>query len=299
MAIDSNTTKGQTAPEEADKDVLPLETLDQLIAEQDPEFKEAIGTVAGEIASDMNIELLDLDGLLAEQEARSMKARLKRLKAKARNFVVGLRSSLVEFVKTELPALAKAGAGKLKALSEALKETLRQFSFKPRKFRLMVFAFAAICVAAGFGIFWLATRGIPEPEKLFLQSMDEIADSSAEFDPAEQEVFYDSVRAAQNVLVIPKLVVNLRRSPGSRENPMMAAEFFVEGNSPDVVVEIKARETEFRDVFMRTMEELSAAEMDSVAGKQKLLERLAREANHLVTKGRVRKVLFKTVVLNL
>lgn len=304
MNSEQNPPKGQDpaaagkVAEPMDKDLIALEDLDKVIAAEDPEFKERVDGISTDAASvDGSLELLDLDQLLAEQEAKSLRSRLKKLGRKGRNFVVGLRATAWDFLKNDLPVLLKTGLGKLKVGLASLGELLRQFGFKPRRFKLLVFAFAGISVAVTVAMFLLITRGIPEEEPLFMRSLSEIADGGEEYDPQKQEIFYESVRAAQNVLVIPRLLVNLKRSPGSGPNPMAMGEIYVEGNSPDVVVEIKMRETEFRDLFMRTMEEFNADDLQTAVGKEKLLERFAREANRVVTKGRVRKVFFKTFVL--
>lgn len=304
MNSEQNPPKGQDpaaagkVAEPMDKDLIALEDLDKVIAAEDPEFKERVDGISTDAASvDGSLELLDLDQLLAEQEAKSLRSRLKKLGRKGRNFIVGLRATAWDFLKNDLPVLLKTGLGKLKVGLASLGELLRQFGFKPRRFKLLVFAFAGISVAVTVAMFLLITRGIPEEEPLFMRSLSEIADGGEEYDPQKQEIFYESVRAAQNVLVIPRLLVNLKRSPGSGPNPMAMGEIYVEGNSPDVVVEIKMRETEFRDLFMRTMEEFNADDLQTAVGKEKLLERFAREANRVVTKGRVRKVFFKTFVL--
>lgn len=295
MTADQGPTKDQTPP--PDENLIAMDELDRLIADHDPEFRDQMQDVAGG-PIDANIELLDLDQLLAEQAERSLRARARRLLKRARVFVVGLRATAVHLLKEDLPQRVKTLGGWLKSGLGKAKEAWRQFGFKPLRFRLLVLAFIAICAGAGAGLYFLFARGLPESPKLFVQSLEEWSEAAVDYDPAtQQEPFYDSVRAAQNVLELPKLVVNLKRTPVSGPNPMMAAEFYLEGNSPDVVLEIKARETEFRDVYMRAMEEFTAEELDTVNGKGKLLERLAREANRLVTKGRVRKVLFKTVVL--
>jgi flagellar basal body-associated protein FliL len=292
-------TQTKAQPAEADKALMSIEDLDQVLANEEPDFKSQIEEMSGEGASqDLNIELIDLDQLLAEQEARSFKFRIRRLNRKIRNFLTGLRTTAWHFLKDELPALLKAGVGQTKKGLGIMSEGLRQFGFKPMRFKLMVFGFIGICGLAAVGITYLAMKGLPEEENLFIQSLAEISQNSWEYDPkAEQEPLYDSVRAAQNIFEVPRLVVNLRPSINSGRNPMAAGALYVEGNSPDVVLELKDRETEFRDVFMRTIEEFSYDELDTMQGKQKLLERLAREANRLATKGRIRKVFFKTFIM--
>ncbi|MBX3035094.1 MAG: flagellar basal body-associated FliL family protein [Bdellovibrionaceae bacterium] len=280
-------------------DAAALESLDEAIAAEDPEFKSGIDQMATDAAAgEAQIELLDLDQLLKEQEEKSLRSRLRRLMRKFRNFATGLRTTSWHFLKNVLPQLLKKVLGAVKAGLGVLQEGLRQFGFKPRAFKLKVLGFIVLCAVSVAVLLWVTKTALLTPQdRLFVQSLEEMAEEKGEFDPQRQENFYDSVRAAQNIVVTPKLVVNIRSSPSSGPNPMLAAELYVEGNSPDVIVEIKDREVEFRDGFMRTLEEFTYDEVASPEGKQRLLERLAREANRLVTKGRVRKLYFKTIIL--
>ncbi|MBX2988774.1 MAG: flagellar basal body-associated FliL family protein [Bdellovibrionaceae bacterium] len=289
------------APPDAEDvvDSAALESLDEAIAAEDPDFKSGLDQMATEASSgEAQIELLDLDQLLKEQEEKSLKSRLRRLMRKFRNFITGLRTTSLHFLKNVLPLLLKKVLGAVKAGLGVLQEGLRQFGFKPRAFKLKVLGFAILCGASVATLMWVTRTALLTPkDQLFVQSLEELAEEKGEFEPQRQENLYDSVRAAQNIVVTPKLVVNIRSSPSSGPNPMLAAELYVEGNSPDVIVEIKDREVEFRDGFMRTLEEFTYDEVASPEGKQRLLERLAREANRLVTKGRVRKLYFKTIIL--
>lgn len=303
-AADNDSTKDQapvaSAVPSEEEGLVSLEDLDRVIEEQDPEFKKNVDEIGTqEAAGDLNLELIDLDQLLKEQEENSLKSKLRRLKIKIRNFLTGLKTTIFYFLKNDVPAGAKKSLGALKRILAALQEGLRQFGFKPLKFKLMVFAFIALCGAVTVAMYVLFTKNlIQAKDRLFVQSLAELAEETTPFEPkTEQEPFYDSVRSAQNILSLPKLVVNIKRSPTSGPNPMAAVEVYVEGNFPDVVVEIKDREVEFKDAFMRTLEEFNYDELDTVEGKQRLLDRFAREANKLATKGRIRKVLFKTIII--
>lgn len=285
---------------ETPEDLYSLDDLEKLIQQQDPNFKDSLGDLVTETGTaDHLIELIDLDQLLAEEEARSLKSRLKRLWTKVRNFITGLRTSTWHFLRHDFPVLAKATLARAQVILGRVKEGLRQFGFKPLRYKLFVFAFMAMCAGLSAYFLMLVKGGVlPQREPLFVTSLESLSSQVWTYDPTtETEPLYDSVRAAQNILIIPKLVANLRRSVGSGPTPMVACEVYVEGDSPDVVVEIKDREVEFRDVLMRTLEGFSYAEMESPEGKQKLLVLMAREANRLLTKGRIKKVYFKTVIL--
>lgn len=294
---EQNPTKGQPLGTDEAPDAATLEELEKVIAENAPEFSVA-DISSAEAASDLNLELLDLDQLLSEQEARSIRSRLRRLRNHVRNFALGLWTTLSHFVKNEVPILAKKSLAQAKAGGAAAGATLKVFLGKPLRFKLYVLGFGALCLVVAVSLWILLTRTILSSEdRLFVQSMAELSDKQWEYEEGEQEPFYDSGRAAQNILEITKLVVNIRRSSNSGPNPMMAGALYLEGNSPDVVVEIKDREVEFRDHFMRTVEEFTYDDLDTVQGKERLQDRLAREANRLTTKGRVRRVYFQAFVL--
>lgn len=291
-------SEGEAPP--ADEGLISLDGLDQIIQDQDPGFQEGIKDLASSgNVGDLNIEMIDLDQLLAEQEARSLKSRLKRLWRRVQNVLMGIRTTIIYFIRHGVPHLLKAFKSGLTFVMGTVSEAIRQFGFKPRRFKILFFAFILLCSGVSFVLLKMMTKGlVPPKEPLFVQAMSALAESIHPYDPKHDvEPFLSSVRVAQNIMIIPKLVANIQRSMQSSRNPMVAIELFIEGISPDVVVEIKDRETEFRDRLMRIMEEYSYDELASVAGKIRLQEAMTREINGLASKGRVRKVYFKTFVL--
>lgn len=152
---------------------------------------------------------------------------------------------------------------------------------------------------AGYLLYSMGTKGlVPRDNELFIRSMSDWATQKYQFDPKrEVEPFYDSTRTAQNVFLLQKMVVNLRRSAESSTNPMGAFEFYVEGAASDVVVEIKDREAEVEDLFLRTLEEMTFEQASSGEGKQILCDRLRKEINKILTKGYVRRVFIKTAII--
>lgn len=137
---------------------------------------------------------------------------------------------------------------------------------------------------------------IPEPEALFLSSLEEISTESYNADGPD-ELFYDNVRVAKNLILLDKMVVNLKPSEESGPNPMAAFELLVEGNTSDVMVEIKDREVAVRQLMLRSLEEFSFADAESSEGKRRMSARLAEELSQFLTTGRVRRVLIKTVLV--
>jgi flagellar basal body-associated protein FliL len=287
-----------------DDGLLSLDNLDALINESDPSFNKDLEQIANSSgAKDINIELIDLDAILAEEEARSLKARIKRFRKHITNwfivFASQLKTNLIYFFKEGLPIFLKNSKVKIKTFFENINEGLRQFSFWPLKKKLATFGLiAGIGLTVAYIYIAFKNEIVSSKTELFVTSLENWADEVVAYDPiSESEPFYDSARASQNMMVLPKMVVNLRRSAKSGPNPMGAFEFFIEGNSPDVMVEIKDREYEVRDLFQRNIEEFSFDQVDSNDGKQLLSEKLRREVNRILTKGRVRKIFFKTAIL--
>jgi flagellar basal body-associated protein FliL len=131
-----------------------------------------------------------------------------------------------------------------------------------------------------------------------IASLEEWSAQTYKYDPeTEMDSFYDSPRTIQNIMSLPKMIVNIRPSQGSGPNPMAAMEFFLEGLSPEAIVEVKDRETEIRDLFQRTLEEITYGELDSAEGKQQLTEKLRQALNMNLTKGKIRRVFIKELVL--
>lgn len=167
------------------------------------------------------------------------------------------------------------------------------------KLKLAFFGVLALVGLTAWVIF-LATKHLilPKDHQLFLSSMKDIATAEYQYDPeTNQESFYDNPRVVQNIIMFEKLVVNLKPSSHSGPNPMAAFELLVEGLNPEVVVEIKDREKVIRDMVLRLLEDLTFEEVDSPDGKKMISERVSREISSVLTTGRVKRVMLKTVIV--
>lgn len=137
-------------------------------------------------------------------------------------------------------------------------------------------------------------------DALFLRSYSEWGGLVQEYNPAvEVESFFDNARLNKNLITIRKMVVNLKPSEQSSANPMLAFEITIEGMTNEVVVEIKDREAELKDLILRTTEDFTYDELSSVTGKQNLTEKLLLTVNSQLTKGHIRKIFYKSFVLKI
>lgn len=275
---------------------LSLEELDAVIESEDPEFINKIKEIESEDAkSELNIDLIDLDQVLREREGKSWKARWGRIKkySYSKLFLLWV---LIKNLGLILLQTILAG---IKGLKGTIISGLKAFSYWPTAKK--GFFFALILLFGGtIGFAYRAvTHGwIFENQPLFVRSLGEWSSESVKFDPAqEMEPFFDSARVAQNLFALRRVVVNIRASESSGPNPMAALEIFLEGNSIEVIVEVKDRESEIRDRIQRIIEEMTYDQLNLPDGKQTLIEKLRRDVNKFVTLGQIRKIYIKTFVI--
>lgn len=324
MAEQENTTKVEEeikegTPEGEAEDLMSLESLDSALAEADPEFAQSLNEIGpDEAGAPIYEEGIELEYTLAEEERlwqsyTGIRQKLlktlpfmPRVSYKLKMQRTVLRLSWSKFKEQLRHRLRNAGPLLLawaKSQGQSLKKGLGESvaAFKAYSVIKKLILVGLIIVTAGAGVVFyrLATRGlIPQSEDLFIHSLADWSTQKYQYDPkTEVESFYDSTRAAQNVFLMQRMVVNLRRSAESGTNPMGAFEFYVEGAASDVVVEIKDREAEVEDLFLRTIEEMTFDQAASGEGKQELCERLRKEVNKILTRGYVRRIFIKTAIV--
>lgn len=314
---DTSTTETK---DEAESEEMSLEAIDSLLAEVDPEFAQTMSAIkADNIVGDSADDEYTAEYTL-ESEIKSWKQAigfygllykifpfipkllfpLRKSYRKFKEFTFNFKDNLISGLKSLGPWILK----KLKEFLAGIKDgianvgtSFKHFTKLQKAMAVLLFLFIGI---TGFVLFRiLAHKGVlPEDKQLFVKNMEEWADSSMVFDPAtEMESFYDSMHGVQNVLALEKMVVNVQRSNNSSENPMAAFEFVVEGAASEAVVEVKDREPEMRDLFQRTIEEMNYDQLSTPEGKQLLCDRIRKKVNSVLTKGKIRRVFIKTVIL--
>lgn len=324
MADQENTTKVEDqvkdgAPEGEAEDLMSLDSLDAVLAEEDPEFAQSLNQIGPDVeGAALYEEGVELEYTLEEEKkvwdhATGLRKKLLKIlpflpklsyalklkrtalrlsfskfKDQARTWILNSPKMLLAWLKARMQSL-KGGVGA--GLSEFKSYSLMK--------KLALVALLLVTVGSGVILYRLTTKGlVPKGEELFIRSMGDWASQKYQFNPrTETESFYDSTRAAQNVFLMKRMVVNLRRSAESGTNPMGAFEFYVEGAASDVVVEIKDREAEVEDLFLRTIEDMTFDQVASGEGKQELCDRLRKEVNKVLTKGYVRRVFIKTAIV--
>lgn len=186
-----------------------------------------------------------------------------------------------------------------RTVSLSIQANLRDFRALSLRLKLALGGLLAMAAAAVL-LIRLAWSGdlLPGEKPLFETDLAAEATQVYEVGPEEGfENYYDNVRSAPNMLLLPKLVVNVRASENSGANPMAAIELFVEGLNPDVVIEVKDREVFFRDLIQRATEEFSFDTLATPEGKASYLQSVLKEMNRHLTRGELRNARIKTIVL--
>ncbi|GIL18232.1 MAG: hypothetical protein BroJett040_19830 [Oligoflexia bacterium] len=302
---------------------LSPEDLDKLIAEEDPELVQKLKSIGED--KGLSISQVDLEeseeALAAEvvawRQAKGFRKIIfklfpfaprisffgKRLVYKIKMLSISLFIRLKNFVVYLATDGRKALIATYKEKRAAYKESAQKSANIFRRLspmaRFMYFSSIALFILGVAYIYWTYKHGIiPKEKELFISNLEDHATKSYEYDRNKGlESFYDNPRSVQNIILLKKMVVNIRPSKSSGQNPMAALEFYVEGMSSEVLLEIKDREVMVRDLMQRVIEEMTYDQLDTSDGKRELCSRLQKELNRSLTTGKAKNVRIKTIVI--
>lgn len=297
---------------------LSLEELDQVLGKEDPDFVASLGEVA---KGPFDSEFLD-DSQFKYTFEIEKKAWAQKKGAAAKVykffplivlfsylFFVGrdfsrskfqyLKIKGIIFVKEVIPQAKKKSKQFLVNGKGFLSGIQSDFQKRSRSGKIIFISLILGSMVGGvLSVRILMSGFFPPAQPLFLTSLNPYATEVLSFDPAtEIESFYDSTRALQNVFALNRIIVNIKTSSQSGENPMAAFEFIVEGSSTDAVIEVKDREAEIRDRFQRVIEEMTFDHLASSEGKKALTDTLRRSTNQILSRGKLRRVFIKTAIV--
>lgn len=303
---------------------LTAEEIDSYIEESDPELLKTLKNISQD--KSLTIEQIVIDdlqqALQLETEIWANSRGLKRIifrifppaprwnlrfKFLKFRFSAWLQGQLIR-LKNFLYFLATQGRRQAIQFLLRQKDELVSHSSKAiQAFKKMSWE-SRIVLLSGVGLFFAALivsiialtqkNVFPQEQPLFVMNLADYANSAYGYDPMKDvEPYIDNARAIQNLILIQKIVVNIKASQNSGPRPMLAAEFFVEGMSAEVVVEIKDREVAIRDLMQRTLEQMPYDLLDTADGKREMLSVLQKEISRVLTTGRVKNVRLKTIIL--
>jgi flagellar basal body-associated protein FliL len=285
-----------------DKDQTSIDLLEKAIQDNSPEFLQELETISEIGSENLDIELVDIDLIMEQQKANSFKARAKRLLTHLKQLAIKIfyfvKASFIAFAKETVPHYLKTLLALLKFFGQSLGHQLAQIkTFSKAQKIVLVLIFAGV-LGLGYTVFKIATSGlIKDDEQLFVHSMEELSGQKFIYDMNDVEDFYNSPRVSQNIMSLRRIVVNIQRSKNSGTNPMAAIEFYIQGNSSDVMVEITDREAELLDRIQGQIRAFSYDELDTVEGKRRMSVKIIRDLNEDLTKGKITQIYFKNFVL--
>ncbi|MEI7974104.1 MAG: flagellar basal body-associated FliL family protein [Bdellovibrio sp.] len=303
---------------------LNVEELDQAIASEDPEFFRQIGAIAKDTSlsmSEVDVSKLDEElyqEILIWRNANGWRHFVYLIipivpqisfyrKRFFRNFRRGaqwaweqLRVGGRKFVQELLGFLRQRLIVGARQFWELLGKALKIFWNYPTKAKFLALVFLGFVGGSLYVVFQIGSKKsfFPDERDLYLRSLAEVADEVITYDlENEVEPFYDNLRSAPNLIYLEKIMVNLKRSSSSGSNPMVAAEFFLEGLTPEVILEIKEKETMIRDHVARVLETYSFDDLDSSNGKEQVVRELTRSISLRLSSGKLKAVRIKTLIL--
>jgi flagellar basal body-associated protein FliL len=241
----------------------------------------------------MSEDLMDVDSVISEIDSF--------LAEEDPDFLKELNSIKIDNAMVDLSLMDQAIADSTGAGSRRFIFTVIKPLFDLRENAKIVIPFWILVFLVGAGIFKIVSfKNWNKPDSLFLTSYAEWGLEVNTYNPfTDSEMFFDNSRLLKNIVAIKKMVVNIRPSESSGPNPMLAFEVNIEGLTSEVIVEIKDREAEFKDLILRTAEEMSYDELIDSDGKKHLSERILAVINSNLTQGQIRKVLYKSFVLKI
>lgn len=311
--VESNTENEHA--EESAEGMLSLEDLDGMIAEEDPDFVNSLVNIGPDDPnSDIYNEGVESEFTLAD-EMRQWKGAtglrgllfkiipaLPKISFRFKMKRIAFRLSMTKWKEQSIAGLKNAGPATLKKVKGAgatVKGGLASFKTWNRTQKLTFVGLLIATGAGGFVIYRATTHHLVPPETdLFMGSLQDWSERGVQYDPkTDVELFYDSTRVSQNIMQLKKMVTNLKRSENSGANPMGAFEFYLEGTVSEVLVEIKDREPEITDLFLRTISDINYDSIASAEGKIALCDKLRKNINGVLTTGKIRRVFIKTVII--
>ncbi|MCB0349529.1 MAG: flagellar basal body-associated FliL family protein, partial [Bdellovibrionales bacterium] len=97
--------------------------------------------------------------------------------------------------------------------------------------------------------------------------------------------------------IIPKVIVNLKKSANSSEKPMVFVELILKASNQETAIEFKDRNIEIQDIVARTLEDYDYDTLRERQGLVDLRKDVARNINPILNHGIVIDVLYKTFII--
>lgn len=162
---------------------------------------------------------------------------------------------------------------------------------------LKVFTVLAVAIAT-YGVYKTAPYWKKFWRLPYQSTFESVADHKFNYADDSKIIRYSNdLLAPQHFVLVNKIVVNIRASRLSTQNPMVAFDLYVRTDTDAAAVEIKDREKQIQDHLQRFCESLSYDQIQTEDGKLTWKNRMKRELNLVLTTGKVKEVFFKTLII--
>lgn len=280
---------------ESDPNEDPEALLAEAIPDLEKNMKQLQSDFIGLNADIQSIEFGDETPTTASYSS-STKLRLIKFKKKVTHWFINLAEKIFYRLKyffiwliIELPKKLLSLWNNFTKHIKSISHVFTHWSGKRRILFIVSFVFLSITLYFYFKL--VKSNMLFNDDFHFYGSMEELSDHSFTYDlDGETEPFYNSPRVKVYSFKMKPVVVNLKREKDSDENPMSFFEFIFVGNSGDVVVEFKDRESELIDLVERVIEKKTFESLDTIEGKEELKQDIRKELNKKLTDGVIKKV---------
>ncbi len=284
-----------------------LESLDQMLATEDPTFAAEMGDVKSVgIETDVVIEASAIDAEDDLKDDGKKENFFKRIFSRAwyrvriktilffRNLTYQSKSAAIwifEQLKIWVPAAIKATTGFIKGRIKAFG--------KLNSTQKLAFVFGTLMLIGFVALVKINMKGqwIPLFDQPELKRFSEIADKEVDVGPDKEFIpLYAAFSLPNYEFLLPKFKSNLKPT-AEHPWPMAAMELIITLDSRETAVEMKDREAAVFDRVQRVIEGVSYEQLSSPLGKEYLKALVKKDLNTILTVGFVEDVSYKTLVL--
>ncbi len=300
-------------------DTFSLEDIDKIIETEDPSFKNEIADIKKQpVVGTESIESLKVEpedeSVKDDDEPASARQKIIRLvlapwywlRTFVRLRIIRLKNKFFDFLgqakrffRHELPERLKYAWSQLKAFIAWVSAEWNKFRALNQAQRLAILFMVMASFAALFFFdktftgHWLP-RYVNDLPTSLAEGASLIGEVKSKSDVQD---LFQAFPKVEDYVLLQKVIVNLKASESSGNNPMGVFEIFVGADSQDTAVEVKDREPEIRDLIQRALETFTYDEAASLVGKERMKEVIRDRINAILNQGRVFNIYFNTFIL--
>lgn len=305
--------KAKAGPQEIAE--VSLEELDKILSQEMPELEGELKALR-EVGEDPDVKNADLSAFDVDEhsvdvtpevgDAPPRKLALKELiKRKLNNgfnwtmdflyrLPINLYKYIVKFFREDLKNFIIGSIYKLDHVLTKAVEWFKELPWIQKLAAISITLISATLVALLFGKIPALQVVRVEIHEGFAHGADEELkfNADAQFVPLSEEGQYP-----EHVVLLQRVVVNIKPSESSGPNPMVGVRFYFELSTREGAVEVKDREKEMRDLSQRVLETFTYDQIISAHGKQLLKEVLRREISAVLNNGVVKTIFIDDILI--